>query len=320
MNKGTMAVYGCGGFGVNITKTFEKDAGNDIPGHAIVTPYYVDTSRSNLESDIDDSRIFILQGVDGSGKVRKTNHPAIAENVRLLLKQFQPAEFNIVVFSSSGGSGSVFGPLLISELQKRGVPVVGIVVGSDESVITANNTLNTIKSLENIAIRNGVPTVMYYEHNRPGQKQSDVDARCTGVIGRLSTLVSRENHGLDTKDIRNWADYTQSTDVEPRLARLHVYSTNEDAEAALTQPISLASLYESKDSVATSLTPDYITSGYPRAKMDYLKLSHFAVTMETIPEISREITEKVAEMERNKQARVVHASLVSSVGDEDLIL
>lgn len=211
----------------------------------------------------------------------------------------------------------------MSEIQKRGHTAVCVVVGSDESGITAQNTLNTLKTLEAMAERNGTPVVMYYEHNEAGRKQSDVDYACRSAIGSLSILVSRENHGLDTQDIANWANYTKSTEVPSRLARLEVFTDNRDAENTLNQPISLASLYESKDTPSTSLMPDYSCVGYPRNKVEYLPLAHFAVTLETVPQIAKSIHARVEELNRSKQARVVHNSLLSnqdSVTDDGMVL
>mgnify|MGYP001176795926 CR=1 FL=1 len=99
--RGTMRVYGCGGAGINITSFF-NGAGIES-GCAEVFPAYVDTSRSNLRPEFNEDDVFILENVDGSGKVRRENHEEIANVTRQILLQIPPKDFNVVIFSASGG-------------------------------------------------------------------------------------------------------------------------------------------------------------------------------------------------------------------------
>ena len=104
---GHIRLYGCGGAGINIVSTFKKAVGNHEVGHAIAEPVFVDCSRSNIHSDIPDDRILIMdvseQTREGSGKKRDENNTAFSRNTRSILQKFEPLEFNVVVFSASGG-------------------------------------------------------------------------------------------------------------------------------------------------------------------------------------------------------------------------
>lgn len=97
-------IYSCGGCAMNIVSELEAAKGEVVPGFASMETCYIDTSRSNLiNKKIDDELTFILEGMDGSGKIRSTNYQEIAKNVKGILLKFKPTQFNIVVHSASGG-------------------------------------------------------------------------------------------------------------------------------------------------------------------------------------------------------------------------
>lgn len=315
MQQGTIRLYGCGGFGTNIASSFDRATGEIERGYAECHAVYIDTSRSNLRPDIKPENVFLLEDVDGSGKVRRENHGEISKTVKSIVQRYEPKDLNVVIFSASGGSGSVFGPLIMGELLERGATVVGIVVGSDESSITARNTLNTLKSLEAIAARVGAPVVICYEQNEREIKRSEIDRECRRVIGSLAILASRQNAELDTRDIANWAYFNRSTSVGPRLALFDVYGNNADAEAA-NQPISIASLYTNPDVDLLAIEPEYHAAGYPGTGVaNFEEAMHFVITLGGVPIISKRMEAKIQEQEQRRASRVVHSTIVSETDE-----
>lgn len=314
--QGTIRLYGCGGFGTNIASSFDKATSEIERGYAECHAVYIDTSRSNLRPDIKPENVFLLEDVDGSGKVRKENHQEISKTVKSIVQQFPQKDLNVVVFSASGGSGSVFGPLIMAELLERGATVVGIVVGSDESMITARNTLNTLKSLEAIAQRTNAPVVICYEQNERDIKRSDIDKACRRVIGSLAIMASRQNAELDTRDIANWQHFNRSTSVGPRLALFDVYQGNAAAEET-NQPISIVSLYPNPDVDLLAIEPEYHAAGYPSSSVaNFSDALHFVVTLGGVPVITKRMEAKIAEQEQARASRVVHATIV---GENDAV-
>ena len=320
--QGNMRIYGAGGFGINIGSYFEPASGTIEPGHSAPHPVYVDTSRSNLHEDINPAHLFIMEDVDGSGKVRKENHEEISKNIKSLLQAHKPLDMNVVVFSASGGSGSVFGPLIVGELLSRGLPTICVVVGSDESNITALNTLNTLKSLEAIANKHSLPVVMFYKHNSPDIKRSVIDTDCRALIARISVLASKRNRELDSKDIQNWLQFNRTTAVKPRLALLEVYHSNEELLQA-TQPVSIASLYEDADTPPLTVVPEYHCAGYPREAIKNLVVMHYTITVNGVHLISKMCQERINELDKARQSRVNHDLIYSKddvMSDDGLIL
>ena len=99
--QGKLVIYGCGGLGVNMASAFNGMV--QEPNCAIIRPAYIDASRSNLRTDFKVEDTFVLQNIDGSGKVRKENHKEISNTIKQVLLQIEPGDFNVVVFSASGG-------------------------------------------------------------------------------------------------------------------------------------------------------------------------------------------------------------------------
>lgn len=317
---GNVRIYAAGGAGVNIASHFEGGASNE-PGYANLHVAYIDTSRSNLSRpEINQDNTFLLEGVDGSGKVRTENHAEIGRNVRNILQQFKPMFFNIVVFSGAGGSGSVFGPLLVSELLQRGEAVAVIMIGSDDSAISANNTIKTIKSLDAIAAKTGLPVVTYYRQNEPDVKRSDIDSDCHYVISALSLLCSRQNAELDSQDVINWVQYTKPTDAPARFARLTLHDTK--GVDTVEAPISIASIVPNPDEPSYNVVPDYHCMGYPQYLKTQIEARHLVISFDGVAAIAKRLEKRVDELEVQKRARVSHESLVrpNEAGDDGLVL
>lgn len=317
--RGTMRVYGCGGAGVNVTSYFN---GMGIEnGCAEIFPAYIDASRSNMDATFNDDDIFVLDNVDGSGKVRRENHAELNNVTRQILLQIPPKDFNVVVFSASGGTGSVAGPLIVAELLERKESVVALVIGSDESIITANNTLNTLKSLESVSRSKQLPVVMYYQHNERGRKQTDINSEFQLAISTLTILTSRKNHGMDTKDIENWVQFSSTTSVSPQLALLDIFKLREDAEE-VGDPISVASVYQSRDEDHVNLTPEYHTDGYCGEPNDHFQQLHFVITIDEVSKLADRISKTLAEYENRRSSRVKQSSILGADDktDGDLVL
>lgn len=96
-------LYGIGGAGSNVVSHFTKYAGEKLVGYAELETYFVDTSRSNLSDKIPSEKVYLVDGLDGSGKKRDSNYTVLAERAKEILQQFKPTDINIIVHSASGG-------------------------------------------------------------------------------------------------------------------------------------------------------------------------------------------------------------------------
>lgn len=256
----TITIYGAGGCGINLAAQFQDI--EQTQGFAKVNTVYCDASRSNISAGISDDQCFIIPELDGSGKVRNENAAEIGSHIGKVLESHKPSKFNVVIFSASGGTGSVFGPLIARELAKRRIPMVLIVVGDNESYTSARNTLKTYKTLESIYKSSEAPLIISWHKNCSETPRYSVDERIHTIVDQLSLLASGLNRELDSRDIANWIYFNKPVEsLKPQLALLDI--TNDPAVAQqIRNPISVVNLLRAADSPAKDLKPEYSCSGY----------------------------------------------------------
>lgn len=325
-NNGVLRIYACGGAGVNIGQQY-YNAPRQV-GMADVSVCFLDTSRSNLSGNIAAEDLFILPDLDsnskdGSGKVRSENYAPIAAHIKQIAPKFKPADINIVLSSTTGGSGSVFGPLLAKELLAKGEVVVYIAIGSHESVITANNAIKTIKSLDNMAAKAELPIVMSYHNNRNNSNRRAVDAEIREVIAKLSILAYKDHHALDTSDVLHWAHYTKVTDMPPQLALLEIVSSVESVRE-IAYPISIASVSVGDTDIG-SIGADYQTEGFFKEGHTVNNISelHYVISVNDVPSLVKMLEEEIRKLEEKREARPPVARITQkndSAEDDGLVL
>lgn len=319
----SIRVYACGGAGTNQLKPVYGTAVSDKEGLAPLQLTFVDTSNSNLEDHVSDEDIYLLKNVDGSGKLRKENHGEISNTVKEVLLKHQPTEFNIIVYSTSGGSGSVIGPLLHRELLLRNIPVISIVTGTTGTAIEAQNNVNTLKSMDNIARKSDKPFVVSYEQNSAKFPRSEVNKLVLETVVALQQLVGAigNNSGLDTSDIQNWLYYNRVTDVPAQLALMEVIPTQDVADD-VGEIISLASILVGDDEPELSITADYGTEARVH-NLSSVKELHFGIGVANVRELfdmANDKSETYAERKKSRPTTTALADNNDSLTDNDLVL
>lgn len=283
----TLKLYGCGGFGTNIAKQYQP-----VPDLTdAVQVAYVDTSHSNIDAS-NEKFAYLINDIDGSGKKRDLNATTIRRHVSPALTEFPPGDFNLVLFSGSGGSGSVFGPLLIDELLNRKKLVIAIVLGDSDSAIATRNTLKTIQSLSALSEKHNTAITIFYEEMGTGMHRREIDAMFHEAIASLKLLSSGLNTEMDTQDLVNWLYYQNATPHTAGLGILNIYNTNERL-SELYDALSVASLYASPDEPHGPVKAAYRTTGYTGNATT--SPQHYVITQAGLHAISEALQRKVDE-------------------------
>lgn len=311
-----ITIYACGGLGINLGHELEKYRAEVETACAALEIFYADTSRSNLKHDTPENRFFLIEGKDGSGKVRSENASSIVERIPSLLIKFKPSDdLSIVLSSASGGTGSVIASSLVSELLERGKRVVCITVGTKTSKLEISNTIKTIKTYESIARLRKKPVVMFYaENSGVNRKDSDNDVR--RVVISLALLFSHANAELDTADLANWLDYEKVTSFSYNLVGLEIVD-NLDEIKNKDDIISLATLTLPEWETDTQTGVEYQCTGY--MPVDFTQSSqitkpkYFAIVYGHYSELASKLKEAERSLNEKAQARIVK----SRVMDED---
>lgn len=315
-------IYATGGTGINIGSAFYNVVKSD--GFAEIKTCFVDTSLSNIRDKvgkvIDEDDVFLLEGVDGSGKLRKSNAQELVKIVKPVLHKFKPEDLNIVVFSASGGTGSVCGYYIAKELLEKDHNVICIVIGSEESKITIENTVKTLQSLDTLS-RNIVkkPVTISYWHNNHTTTRQQNDASVKQTITALSILASKENKELDTADVSNFINFQNVTSVTEGIAMLYVTS-EEKAASEIEYPISIASLFSTYGDAVDGLTPEYSCVGYP--PNDVLKESdlHFIISQYDVKNTFTRLAKRLDEFNETSSARISTTALGGNADTDGIVL
>lgn len=311
--RGSVAVFGCGGGGINLVLNQQLNTPRSV-GEADLHLTYVDTSLSNMRN-VDLDQTFVLEGVDGSGKDRKRNVEQIAREVPRLLNRFPAKDLNIVVFTGAGGTGSVAGPLLIRELLKQDKMVVGIMVGSlNESIRSAGNTFETFQTHEKTIKQTDRNVVLAYLDNEKDGGRKAVNTKVGFLLATLAILGSRQNHGLDTADLEHWLQYHKVTTTQPQLSLLQV--TTEAEELRDQDILSLAALYVSEDKQPSLFRVPYLADGYLPEDAPHQDNFFFGISTRQLPGLLSELKKTADENQRLEQQ--VQAA-PSFGGDDDTI-
>lgn len=260
MSSNQFKIYAAGGCGINIISKIHKTLKKE-PGVAEINTVFIDTSRSNISVNIPASSIYLIDGLDGSGKKRDSNYNIINETSKDILLQHKPGDINLVIHSASGGSGSVLGPVLVSELLARNETVIVLLVGSTGSRIETENTLKTLKSYEVISTKRNRPVIAHYRENSKDKPRGHVDADMAGIIEILSIIYSGENRELDSADLNNWINYQNVTNFQPKLSCLEIH-TNQPVIQKGEALITVVSLTDERSSLESDMMVEYHAVGY----------------------------------------------------------
>lgn len=316
---GKMRIWGCGGAGVNLAARFYQQPPQEH--FADLSVCMVDTSRSNLNSvgDISEQDVYLISAgeKDGAGKVRKDIHQQVVDALPEIMGKFNHGDFHVVLFSASGGSGSVIGSLVLAELVKRGQAAVGIVVGSHESTLTATNTVRTIQGLDNLArstIR--LPIVVAFHNNHENTHKTQVDEAIAAQISELAVLVSRQHHGLDTSDILSWLRFDRTTSVPAQLALFDICDSTESVNE-IPYPIGIASLLAGDSNIGTVGAEYFCDGKIAKAIAERLETDelHFVINVTQVPLLYEVFNKAETALRERNAARPKHQGLAGNDPD-----
>lgn len=217
-------IYAVGGTAIDILRDLQ--AGNSsqpIEGMDHTTISYVDTSDSNTGS-IDQNLIYRFPGLQGGGKNRQFIAQKTAPHISDVLTRFKPKKFNLVVFGAGGASGAAVGPMIVSELMKRGQNVMVATVGSPMGSSTElSNTINTIQSLGNFTKIYKTPLAVFYRQNDEENTVGAVDRAIRSMVYISSALFSNLNHGIEETDLKNFLNFNKVTTFDPALVNFDYF-------------------------------------------------------------------------------------------------
>lgn len=314
---GTIRLYACGGAGTNIGIQLARKLGEQREvGFGQLDVAILDTSKSNLRDGVPVKDVYLIDGLDGSGQIRRDNHSEIAPRVRDMLQTFKPAGLNIVLSSGGGGSGSVIGPEIVSELLARDQMTVVILIGDKSTGKFTENTLNTLRSYDNISNARAMPVVMAYFELGNGRTRGDIDRDIETLIIRLTALFSRENAELDSRDLFNWLRYDRPTGIKAQLSALSIEDADDEEVEETGHVFSVATLAAEGGDTSYHRRPEYQCVGFlPSAAKEHVTRKapvHFVISEGRFHDHADRLSKALREVTAEREARVGRTSTLNS--------
>lgn len=239
-----VTIYCCGGAALNIGPMFENQAITNKPKVKVV---YLDLGRSNLKEQHDPDRTFIIpceeDDKNGSGQHRAANVNSVVGNLDRILSTFEPSQFNVVLSSTSGGSGALINHLITDRLMKDGHVVIPMLIGTFESETSARNTIKALNGFYKLPQSNSRPLPLYYASNSDSTYSKEVDEDIVKTLWVLCEAITIEPHGLDNADVENFFMWNRTVESPNELALLETYIDTD----TYNETQCLASLRFSKD-------------------------------------------------------------------------
>lgn len=288
--KSKVAVYFCGGTGLNIGKNM-SDLEADV--------CFLDTSDRNVTELHDKSKVFLTKNTVGAGKNRAYILPIVRPQIGNVLSRFPAADFNIVVFGTSGGSGNILGSLLVSEMLKANETVIVVGASGIESTEVVNNSLDAIKTLEGVSMNRGKVVPMVHVINGVGVPYAVTNNEVDFYIRALCDLASQEHERLDVKDIENWVNFTNKVDIQPQLCELKIFDNRKEA-STVNEMLSVASLFTDEAQEVPFGSPFVRTTGIAKKGDIIADQLHFIINSIGIEEIVKSLEDLKMESHRHQ--------------------
>lgn len=310
-NKNGVTIYGCGGTGISLLKRLLR---TDLDGLAEVNEGYVDGSRSNTdEAGLDKDHWYFLDGVDGAGKIRASNYNVTDRSISDILLRIKPSELNLIIFSGSGGSGSVIGPKIAEALFAQGKAVIFFVVGSTESGKATENTLKTLYSLHDMGRKANQAAVTCYDDNENNSRNEEVNQVMIESLRATLLLYSGRHEGMDSADVLTWARPVIGAGIPPQLTLLDITNDRKTA-LEIDSPISVAELYGDDKPLEGTIPADYNTYGQLRTRGN--NSLYYLIYTQGLDKLFAELKSKLSEYEKRRESRERMAKSVVDPGSE----
>lgn len=321
-----VVIFSCGGAAINAASVFETCRNQQEIGAASVEVVYLDTSSANFNDKIPESARFVVPGdKDGSGGDRRENSAVIAQSIDALLSKFKPGYCNIVLSSGSGGSGSVIAPNLVSRLIDREVPVIPMIIGDARQGHWIKNTLGTLATYEKIsAVKKTALAVGYFE-NTQDTPPTTVDRMIADLVVAIGVLYSRQNEGIDTRDLHNFLHFDRMTSYAPHCGLLE-WMTGAITEENGADIMTAVSVTVDKDDTGIGIVLPYAKQGVlpEKISVDIKDRSPLHLVTRAYPfnDISDRLKAELRRLEEEARARTKTSTVTAgmNLGDSDDIM
>lgn len=295
--------YLCGGAGINIGKALLKSPADAVSKMNREAGFVgLDSSNANdAEGLFEVEHMPSSKSSDGlakgSGKVQSTNYDKSVPFIKECLGRHKPAEFNIVVFSDAGGTGSMLAVMLVRELLRQGKVVVLMIISDHTSLVERKNSTNTLKSLvaQTTPGQLNKPIAFMQCINDTEHTRAEINAMCLNNLNLVSIFLTEGNEEADYEDIFNLLNYNKVLGVPPALSRIAFHSKEDAVKFDGKPPIAYISLFHDREAIIPRFDGGgYRVTGVLNEACKTLGMEEIHLTLdhgESVDELAKQVAE-----------------------------
>ena len=301
-------IVGLGGFGgKRVADLYEhrKNMGN-------VEFLVIDGSDSDIrDRDFPKENIWLVPGTDGAGKIRGAQAPVYEEFINQNYSRLPEADLYILVYTVSGGTGSVMGPRLARNLTENDQNVINAVMCTSGSHVDSKNTMNTMRGLGNHVKKLQKPIFLsFFDQEDHTLEQADL-AVCDMVM-ELNQISSFENSGLDTSDIHSFFNYPIHG-LPPQLTLVERFTDPEKLTEEYGRILTTLSLSEDKHLPIPEVGAVFNTKGVTNFGLE--GELHFVTSTVNMGMLAKRLQERFDEHEKTRKS-LASSSVFESDADD----
>lgn len=223
MSTCSVSVIGAGGTGGSFLEKLGATPG--------IPQYLLDTSDSKfgIVSNAVEKLLIGTQNAEGAGKDRAKHAALVDAHLRQMFAESSGSvsgngipgidtDVSIIMYSGSGGSGSVIGPLYAKFLREAGKRTIECVSLTSHAMVNSANSLGTLKTIANYSCSQSVPIILIPVK---GVNFRDADAELIHQVRIIISQMTTDIVGLDTND--------RLTCIGPKVPGIYLTSATEEA-------------------------------------------------------------------------------------------
>lgn len=313
----TLRVFACGGAGINLADLWKR-TGKSV---AIQEALFVGTDTS--ENNIPEGESFPIEhrhGKRGGGKRREMNYEGTEPFIDDVLSRHKPGDFNIVIYSTSGSTGGIQGPVIVQRLLKQGIPVVSVIIVDQASHKEATNTSAVFQSLDNFRRALKVNVVFDYIDNADFRTRGQANQQIINRLDFLSLFLTDQHTEADHADVSTLLRANEPSKTPATLCRITFHKDWAEDQKPEGNPVAAMSLFYNGDDVA-NIIPSlaYRVTGVmnPNISPNNFKDIHMLLEFdETIKHIQQMVQDNKDRELQAKQQFLETKSIGDDEGDE----
>ena len=221
LSTGKMVLVGCGGAGINVVADVAPQL-KELKEYSNIETRFIDTTEKTIQSHVSHIDEFYritsdrLTEAELDGAAGERKNQQLAADIDIAAKKFLDQElvnskgtYFVLVSSASGGSGSIIAPLLLRAMQAKGFSAIVVTIGDSSNLLSLNNTINTLTSLQAVSRANKTAqSIIYYNNTVNGvttpRTEKDINNKIFKMLSIISVFVSGVVKDLDHQDMINF--------------------------------------------------------------------------------------------------------------------